>query len=75
MKRVGSVLAIVVLMVMWGCSACEQTTKKGPVVPQEPATVQSDPTCFDQCMARNQMRATAIEMIEANCRKTCVETP
>ena len=75
MKRAVSVLAIVLLMGMWGCSACDQATQKGPAVPHDPATAPTDPTCFEECMARNQMRATAIEQIEADCRKSCGETP
>ena len=75
MKEVLLGLTVLALMVTLGCSACEQSRQKEAAPTLEAPAAVPDKACFDQCMARNQMRATAIERIEADCRKSCGETP
>ncbi len=75
MKQVLFGLTVLALMATLGCSACEQSRQKEAAPTLEAPAAEPDKACFAQCMERNQMRATAIEMIEADCRKSCVETP
>jgi hypothetical protein len=48
----------------------ENTPPPAQAAPAEPR----GPTCFDDCMQRNQMRAVAVDVIEADCRTECGTT-
>ena len=57
--------------VFLGCAACDQNRKKSVVPGSTPAPQAPVEHCFEDCMRANQMRATAIENIEADCKQSC----
>ena len=71
MKTVCWVGIALFAVVFLGCTACDQNRKKSVVpgtTPVKPARI--DP-CIEECMQANQMRATAIENIAADCKQSC----
>jgi len=54
-----------------GCAACEQNRKTSKPIVAPTVEEETGEECFSTCMKANQMRATAIELIEADCKKSC----
>ena len=73
MKTVFSVGIALFSMVFLGCTACDQnrkTSESQRSLPANPALVDA---CFEECMQANQMRATSIENIESDCKRSCAD--
>ncbi len=71
MKTVFAGGIALISMVFLGCTACEQNRKTSAPqrsLPAKPALVDA---CFEECMQANQMRATAVEVIESDCKRSC----
>ena len=75
MKRVGFGIVSALFGLVIGCGACEQNRKEVAPLTSPTQEEKVDDTCFETCMKANQMRATSIEMIEADCRKSCEGNP